>query len=303
MDGTRRLDVVRGRSAGYRAAGVVNVELTEQEFLQFLEELVHRPMRQSARPCAVAVGVWRGVHQPQVAVVAALPEREVVGIAQGLADLPGYPEKIGLEREPAAIVRVLIIVGVDLPLVLVGTGVPPGGILEVAAGVVHPGQGGVVRPCPQLGGAGVGRFLAWPWRGSARIGQVVGIGVGPLAQVELVDVGLIEAWEEVLVGSFLEELHLDGLVGDAGDHDGTSLEEVGVLEHGIEEDIARIDVLSGDHAEDVEVLGTVGQGQFNLHGVVVGVGEDAVLRYVLYRRPLLQRCLLSVYRQYHKKIG
>ena len=69
------------------------------------------------------------------------------------------------------------------------------------------------------------------------------------------------------------------------------------------EDVARIDVFSGDHAEDVEVLGTVRQGQFYLHAVIIGIGEDAVLRYVLYRRPLLQRCLLSVYRQYHKKIG
>ena len=52
--------------------------------------------------------------------------------------------------------------------------------------------------------------------------------------------------------------------------------------HGIEEDVARVLVFSGDHPEDVEVLGTVGQGQFNLHAVVVGVGEDAVLRDVLY---------------------
>ena len=70
-----------------------------------------------------------------------------------------------------------------------------------------------------------------------------------------------------------------------------------------EKDVAQGHVLAGDHAEDVEVLRTVREGQFNLHAVVVGVGEDAVLRYVLYRRPLLQRCLLSVYRQYHKKIG
>ena len=55
--------------------------------------------------------------------------------------------------------------------------------------------------------------------------------------------------------------------------------------------------------EDVKVLRTVCQRQFNLHAVVVGIGEDAVLRYILYRRPLLQRCLFSVYRQYHKKIG
>ena len=82
-------------------------------------------------------------------------------------------------------------------------------------------------------------------------------------------------------------------------------------------------VLAGDHPEDVAVLRTVCQGQFNLHAVVIGIGEDAVLRksvqaeckvkhaltlpkcrlihtYKFYRRPLLQRCLFSVYRQYHK---
>ena len=60
-------------------------------------------------------------------------------------------------------------------------------------------------------------------------------------------------------------------------------------------------VLAGDHAEDVKVLRTVCQGQFYLHTVVIGSGGDAVLRYILYRRPLLQRCLFSVYRQYHKE--
>jgi hypothetical protein len=73
-----------------------------------------------------------------------------------------------------------------------------------------------------------------------------------------------------------------------------------------------------------EVLRTVCQGKFNLHAVVIGIGEDAVLRkfvqaeckvksaltllrrrqiysYVLYRRPLHQRCQFSVYRQYHKE--
>ena len=50
----------------------------------------------------------------------------------------------------------------------------------------------------------------------------------------------------------------------------------------IKEDVARIDVFSGDHAEDVEVLGTVRQGQFYLHAVIIGIGEDAVLRYVLF---------------------
>ena len=78
-------------------------------------------------------------------------------------------------------------------------------------------------------------------------------------------------------------------------------EEVGVLQHRIEEDVACIYVFAGDHPEDVEVLRTVCQGQFNLHAVVIGIGEDAVLRYILYRRPLLQRCLFSVYRQYHKE--
>ena len=98
------------------------------------------------------------------------------------------------------------------------------------------------------------------------------------AKVELVDVGLIEAGKEVLVGTALKELHLDGLVGDARDDHGTTLEEVGVLQHGIKEDVAHIDVLAGQVPEDPEVAGTVGQGQLNLHAVVVGIGEKAVLR-------------------------
>ena len=73
------------------------------------------------------------------------------------------------------------------------------------------------------------------------------------------------------------------------------------LQHRIEEDVACIDLFAGDHAEDGDVLRTVRQRQFYLHALIVGVGEDAVLRYVLYRRPLLQRCMFSVYRQYHKE--
>ena len=36
----------------------------------------------------------------------------------------------------------------------------------------------------------------------------------------------------------------------------------------IEEDVARLHVLAGDHDEDVKVLRTVWQGLFNLHAVV-----------------------------------
>ena len=39
--------------------------------------------------------------------------------------------------------------------------------------------------------------------------------------------------------------------------------------------------------ENLKVLRTVCQGQFYLHAVVIGVGEGAVLRYILYRRPLI----------------
>ena len=53
--------------------------------------------------------------------------------------------------------------------------------------------------------------------------------------------------------------------------------------------------------EDVKVLWTVCQGQFNLHAVVIGVGEDAVLRYVLYRRALLEGDLLPVNGEYHNE--
>ena len=55
-------------------------------------------------------------------------------------------------------------------------------------------------------------------------------------------------------------------------------EEVGVLQHRIEEDVARVHVLAGDHPEDGDVLRTVRQRQFYLHAVVVGIGEDAVFR-------------------------
>ena len=44
------------------------------------------------------------------------------------------------------------------------------------------------------------------------------------------------------------------------------------------EDVAHIDILAGQVPEDPEVPGTVGQGQFNLHAVVVGIGKKAVLR-------------------------
>ena len=46
--------------------------------------------------------------------------------------------------------------------------------------------------------------------------------------------------------------------------------------------------------EDVKVLRRVCQGLFYLHAVVIGIGEDAVPRYIFYRRPLLQRCLLCI---------
>ena len=77
--------------------------------------------------------------------------------------------------------------------------------------------------------------------------------------------------------------------------------------------------------ENVKVLRTVCQGQFNLHAVVTVIGEDAVLRYIFYLRPpyLALPALdklgcasanrassfafglhkFSVYRHYHKKIS
>ena len=73
------------------------------------------------------------------------------------------------------------------------------------------------------------------------------------------------------------------------------------------ENVACIDVLAGNHPEDVKVLRTVCQGQFNLHAVVIGVGEDAVLRKFVQAKGN-KDCFIcwhqfSVYRQYHKKIG
>ena len=42
----------------------------------------------------------------------------------------------------------------------------------------------------------------------------------------------------------------------------------------------------GDHPEDVWVLRTICQGQLNLHAVVVGIGEDAVLPNIRGELPL-----------------
>ena len=64
-------------------------------------------------------------------------------------------------------------------------------ILQVAAGVVHPRQGGVVvRPAPELRRRGVGHFFTRSRLGPAAGRRIVGVDAGPLAQVELVDVGL-----------------------------------------------------------------------------------------------------------------
>ena len=64
-------------------------------------------------------------------------------------------------------------------------------ILQVAAGFVDPRQGGVVlRPAPELRRRGVGYFFPWSWLGPAAGRRIVGVDAGPLAQVELVDVGL-----------------------------------------------------------------------------------------------------------------
>ena len=64
-------------------------------------------------------------------------------------------------------------------------------ILQVAAGVVYPRQGGVIlRPAPELRRRGVGNFFPWSWLGPAAGRRIVGVDAGPLAQVEVVDVGL-----------------------------------------------------------------------------------------------------------------
>ena len=46
--------------------------------------------------------------------------------------------------------------------------------------------------------------------------------------------------------------------------------------------MSKSNVFAGDHLEDIKILRTVCQGQFNLHAVVVGISEDAVLLYVFY---------------------
>ena len=63
--------------------------------------------------------------------------------------------------------------------------------LQVAAGVVDPRQDGVVlRPAPELRRGGIGHFFPWSWLDPAAGRRIVGVDAGPLAQVELVDVGL-----------------------------------------------------------------------------------------------------------------
>ena len=121
----------------------------------------------------------------------------------------------------------------------------------------------------------------------------------PLAQIQFVDVGLIEVRVEVLVGAFLQELHLDAFVGDACDDHCTTLVKVGVLQLSVKEDFFCVDVLASEQSEDGDVLRTLGtfsikrvqcklawtlpsvrkisNGQFNLQRVVIGIRKDAVL--------------------------
>ena len=107
--------------------------------------------------------------------------------------------------------------------------------------------------------------------------DIVGVNVWPLAQIQLVDVGFIEVRIEVLVRAFLQELHLDAFVGDAGDNYGTHLSELGVLQNGIEKDFVGINIFSCEVSEHGDVLRTLGKRQFNLQRVIVRVSKDAVL--------------------------
>ena len=75
----------------------------------------------------------------------------------------------------------------------------------------------------------------------------------------LADVVFIELQVEVLVGAFLQELHLDGFVRDASDDHGTTLIEVGVLQHSVEEHRLGVDVLAWEQSEDGDVLRTLGK--------------------------------------------
>lgn len=104
----------------------------------------------------------------------------------------------------------------------------------------------------------------------------------PLAQIHLVDVGLIEVRKEVLILPLFKELHLDGFMCDARDDHGTHLAELGVLQHRVKEDLFAVNILSGEVSEDIDVLRTPGKRQFYLHAVIVRVGKNAVLGNILY---------------------
>ena len=99
----------------------------------------------------------------------------------------------------------------------------------------------------------------------------------PLAQIQLVDVSLIEVRIEVLVTPLFKELHLDAFVGDAGDNYGTHLSELGVLQNGIEKDFVCVNIFSCEVSEHCDVLRALGKRQLNLQRVVVRVGKDTVL--------------------------
>ncbi len=77
---------------------------------------------------------------------------------------------------------------------------------------------------------------------------VQGSGLEKLSEVRI----------EVLARAFLQELHLDAFVGDAGDNHGTHFTELGVLRNSIEKDFVGVNIFSCEVSEHCDVLRTLG---------------------------------------------
>ena len=80
-----------------------------------------------------------------------------------------------------------------------------------------------------------------------------------VAEVEFVNVDVIESDVEVLLGAPFEELRLDLGIGYLCDDDGAELVEVSVADFAVEDNLARDYVGTVDMAEDVEVLRALAQ--------------------------------------------
>ena len=106
------------------------------------------------------------------------------------------------------------------------------------------------------------------------------------AQVQLIDVCVIEGRVKVLVGTSGNKLHLGHRVGDGGEHDGTRLVPIIRNDLGIEVDGFDVGIFAVDIAKDFGI-GLDIERQFNVHRVVITISEQPIIRCVLKTRALL----------------